>query len=110
MSALGDHPARLQSVRPHAGIGGPESTLRWNGATFRAARADRAALEAGFYACARSRRLAGWSTEAIGVRRRQFLLTGLASLVAAPAFAQEQKADADLMGPVKGELRSFGIF
>jgi hypothetical protein len=36
------------------------------------------------------------------VRRRQFLLTGLASIVATPAFAQEQKADADLMGPVKG--------
>ena len=29
-------------------------------------------------------------------------LTGLASIVVTPAFAQEQKADADLMGPVKG--------
>jgi hypothetical protein len=28
--------------------------------------------------------------------------TGLASIVVTPAFAQEQKADADLMGPVKG--------
>ena len=36
------------------------------------------------------------------MRRRQFLLTGLASIVATPAFAQEQKADADLMGPIKG--------
>ena len=36
------------------------------------------------------------------MRRRQFLLTGLASIVATPAFAQEQKADADLLGPVKG--------
>jgi hypothetical protein len=53
--------------------------------------------------------LAGSSTEEIGVRRRQFLLTGLASLVATLAFTQEQKADTDLMGPVKG-LSSFGIF
>ncbi len=36
------------------------------------------------------------------MRRRQFLLTGLASIVVTPAFAQEQKADADLMGPIKG--------
>jgi hypothetical protein len=37
------------------------------------------------------------------VRRRQFLLTGLASVLAAPAVAQEQKADADLdLEPVKG--------
>jgi hypothetical protein len=44
------------------------------------------------------------------VRRRQFLLTGLASVLATPAAAQEQKAgvqeqtaDADLeLGPVKG--------
>jgi hypothetical protein len=37
------------------------------------------------------------------VRRRQFLLTGLASVLAAPAAAQEQKADADLdVEPVKG--------
>jgi hypothetical protein len=36
------------------------------------------------------------------VRRRQFLLTGLASIVVTPAFAQEQKADADLTGPIKG--------
>jgi len=37
------------------------------------------------------------------VRRRQFLLTGLASVLATPTAAQEQKADADLdLGPVKG--------
>ena len=37
------------------------------------------------------------------MRRRQFLLTGLASILATPAAAQEQKADADLdLGPVKG--------
>jgi hypothetical protein len=37
------------------------------------------------------------------VRRRQFLLTGLASVLIAPAAAQDQKADADLdLGPVKG--------
>ena len=37
------------------------------------------------------------------MRRRQFLLTGLASVLATPAAAQEQKADADLdLGPVKG--------
>jgi hypothetical protein len=37
------------------------------------------------------------------VRRRQFLLTGLASILATTAAAQEQKADADLdLGPVKG--------
>jgi hypothetical protein len=37
------------------------------------------------------------------VRRRQFLLTGLASILAAPAGAQEQKAGAELdLGPVKG--------
>jgi hypothetical protein len=37
------------------------------------------------------------------VRRRQFLLTGLASVLAAPAVAQEQKANADLsLEPVKG--------
>ena len=30
------------------------------------------------------------------MRRRQFLLTGLASVLAAPAGAQEQKPDADL--------------
>jgi hypothetical protein len=37
------------------------------------------------------------------VRRRQFLLTGLASVLVAPAAAQEQKADSDLdLGPVKG--------
>ena len=37
------------------------------------------------------------------MRRRQFLLTGLVSVLAATAAAQEQKADADLdLGPVKG--------
>jgi hypothetical protein len=37
------------------------------------------------------------------VRRRQFLLTGLASALATSAVAQEQKADADLnLEPVKG--------
>jgi hypothetical protein len=37
------------------------------------------------------------------VRRRQFLLTGLASVLIAPAAAQEQRTDADLdLGPVKG--------
>ena len=37
------------------------------------------------------------------MRRRQFLLTGLASALATPAAGQEQKADADLdLGPVKG--------
>lgn len=36
------------------------------------------------------------------MRRRQFLLTGLASVLAAPAAAQEQKAVADLAEPVKG--------
>jgi hypothetical protein len=37
------------------------------------------------------------------VRRRQFLLTGLASVLVAPAAAQEEKADSDLdLGPVKG--------
>ena len=36
------------------------------------------------------------------MRRRQFLLTGLASVLAAPAGAQEQKAVADLAEPVKG--------
>jgi len=37
------------------------------------------------------------------VRRRQFLLTGLASVLATPAVAQEQEADADLdLDPVKG--------
>jgi hypothetical protein len=37
------------------------------------------------------------------VRRRQFLLTGLASVLAMPAAAEEQKADADLdLEPVKG--------
>ena len=35
--------------------------------------------------------------------RRQFLLTALASVLAAAASAQEQKADAELdLGPVKG--------
>lgn len=39
----------------------------------------------------------------VAVRRRQFLLTGLASVLATPAAAQEQKADADLnLEPVKG--------
>jgi hypothetical protein len=39
----------------------------------------------------------------VQVRRRQFLLTGLASVLATPAVAQEQKADADLnLEPVKG--------
>ena len=37
------------------------------------------------------------------VRRRQFLFAGLASVLAAPAAAQEQKADAELnLDPVKG--------
>ena len=37
------------------------------------------------------------------MRRRQFLLTCLASFLATTAAAQEQKADADLdLGPVKG--------
>jgi hypothetical protein len=37
------------------------------------------------------------------VRRRQFLLTGLASVLATLAVAQEQKADTDLnLEPVKG--------
>jgi hypothetical protein len=37
------------------------------------------------------------------VRRRQFLLTGLASVLIAPAAAQEQRTDADLdLGAVKG--------
>ena len=37
------------------------------------------------------------------MRRRQFLLTGLASVLATPAVAQEQEADADLdLDPVKG--------
>ena len=37
------------------------------------------------------------------MRRRQFLLTGLASVLATAAAAQEQKADADLdLEPVKG--------
>jgi hypothetical protein len=39
----------------------------------------------------------------VAVRRRQFLFTGLASVLAAPAAAQEQKADTDLnLEPVKG--------
>ena len=39
----------------------------------------------------------------IALRRRQFLLTGLASALVASAAAQEQKADAELdLGPVKG--------
>jgi hypothetical protein len=39
----------------------------------------------------------------VGLRRRQFLLTGLASLLATPTAAQEQKAEVDLdLGPVKG--------
>jgi hypothetical protein len=39
----------------------------------------------------------------VAVRRRQFLLTGLASVLATPAVAQEQKADVDLnLEPVKG--------
>jgi hypothetical protein len=39
----------------------------------------------------------------VAVRRRQFLLTGLASLLATPAVAQEQKAEVDLdLEPVKG--------
>jgi hypothetical protein len=39
----------------------------------------------------------------VQVRRRQFLLTGLASVLAAPAAAQEEKANADLdLEPVKG--------
>ena len=43
------------------------------------------------------------STEEVVVRRRQFLLTCLASFLATTAAAQEQKADADLdLGPVKG--------
>ena len=37
------------------------------------------------------------------MRRRQFLFAGLASVLAAPAAAQEQKADAELnLDPVKG--------
>ena len=37
------------------------------------------------------------------MRRRQFLVTGLVSILATPAAAQEQKPDADLnLGPVKG--------
>jgi hypothetical protein len=37
------------------------------------------------------------------VRRRQFLLTGLASVLATAAAAQERKAEAELdLGPVKG--------
>src|ERR1700689_1014496 len=37
------------------------------------------------------------------LRRRQFLLAGLASALVAPAAAQEQKADAEVdLGPVKG--------
>jgi hypothetical protein len=37
------------------------------------------------------------------LRRRQFLLTSLASVLATPAAAQEQKVDTDLdLGPVKG--------
>jgi hypothetical protein len=39
----------------------------------------------------------------VQVRRREFVLTGLAAVLAAPAAAQEQKAEADLdLGPVKG--------
>jgi hypothetical protein len=39
----------------------------------------------------------------VGVHRRQFLLTALASVLITPAAAQEQKAEADLdLGPVKG--------
>jgi hypothetical protein len=42
-------------------------------------------------------------TNEVQVRRRQFLLTGLASVLAAPAAAQEEKANADLdLEPVKG--------
>ena len=37
------------------------------------------------------------------MRRRQFLLTGLASALVAPAAAQEQKTESELdLGPVKG--------
>jgi hypothetical protein len=37
------------------------------------------------------------------LRRRQFLLTGLASALVAPAAAQEQKAESELdLGPIKG--------
>jgi hypothetical protein len=39
----------------------------------------------------------------LALRRRQFLLSGLASVLAAPAAAEEQKAGADLdFDPVKG--------
>ena len=44
------------------------------------------------------------------MRRREFLLTGLASFLAAPAAAQEQKAGADLGLEPSGERKSFGIF
>jgi hypothetical protein len=42
-------------------------------------------------------------TNGFVVRRRQFLLTGFASVIATPAAAQEQRVDADLnLEPVKG--------
>jgi len=48
-------------------------------------------------------RLAWMVTNEVVVRRRQFLLTGLASALVTPAGAQERKADGDLdLGPVKG--------
>ena len=48
-------------------------------------------------------RLACMATNEVVVRRRQFLLTGLASALVTPAGAQERKADGDLdLGPVKG--------
>jgi hypothetical protein len=47
--------------------------------------------------------LAQMVTNEAVMRRRQFLLTGLASVLATPAAAQEQKADADVdLEPVKG--------
>ena len=42
-------------------------------------------------------------TNEVVMRRRQFLLTGLASVLSTPAVAQEQKSDANLdLEPVKG--------
>ena len=49
------------------------------------------------------RRFARESAEEVIVRRRQFLLTGLASVLATATMAQEQKANGDLdLEPVKG--------
>ena len=80
-----------------------KSALSWDVAAFRGRTPYCAAVELPLSTLADRRARWGHMVyREVLVRRRQFLLTGLASVLAAPAGAQEQKPSADPAQPVKG--------